>query len=97
MSGAAIDRVLDAACGRAFTAAVARVERRGVVVYERAVGVTRADPDAVPVYVDSQFDLASLTKLFVSTVALDAVARGEVTLDEPLSQWIRPWQSGDRA
>ncbi len=97
VSAAAIDRVLDAACSHAFTAAVARVERCGVLVYERAVGVTRADRDAAPVYVDSQFDLASLTKLFVSTLALDTVARGELTLDESLSQWIPAWRSGGHA
>ena len=49
-------------------------------VFERAYGVTRDDPLAKPVYCDTRFDLASLTKLFVATLALRLVADG--TLDE---------------
>jgi CubicO group peptidase (beta-lactamase class C family) len=62
---------------------VVRVERGGRVVYERAAGTLR-DDGCGPVYVDTRFDLASLTKVYVSTVALALVARGELTLDEPL-------------
>lgn len=75
--------MLDAHVGTRFSAAVVRVERGGRVVYERAAGTLRDDGGG-PVYVDTRFDLASLTKVFVSTVALALVARGDLTLDEPL-------------
>ncbi len=63
-----IDALLEQACGAEFTAVTARIERRGCVVYERALGQTRADALARPVYADTLFDLASLTKLFVATL-----------------------------
>ncbi|HUA09996.1 MAG TPA: serine hydrolase domain-containing protein [Candidatus Acidoferrales bacterium] len=77
-------RSLEAAVGRSFTAAVARVERGGRLLYERAFGTTRADALAQPVYVDTRFDLASITKIYVSSVALGLVARGVIELDAPL-------------
>lgn len=92
-----IDSVLESAVGQRFTGAVARVERRGELLYERAIGTTRGDDVARPVFVDSRFDLASITKLFVSTLALDAVARGEIALDDPLAHWIPAWRDGERA
>jgi CubicO group peptidase (beta-lactamase class C family) len=66
-----------------YSAAVVRVERGGRVVYERAVGTLR-DDDGGSVYADTRFDLASITKVFVSTVALALVARGALALDAPL-------------
>ncbi|HZY99161.1 MAG TPA: serine hydrolase domain-containing protein [Candidatus Baltobacteraceae bacterium] len=78
-----VDAVLRAACGKQFTGAVARIERHGVPIFERAYGTTRLDELQQPVYVDTRFDLASLTKLFVATLALRLVAGG-APLDEPL-------------
>jgi CubicO group peptidase (beta-lactamase class C family) len=92
-----IDALLESATGRRFTAAVARVHRGGVLQYERAFGVTRNDEHARPVYVDSRFDLASLTKLFVSTLALGAVSRDEIGLDESLAALVEPWRDDERA
>lgn len=94
---ARIDDVLRAALGRRFTGAVARVERGGELIYERAFGVTRMDEERAPVYVDTRFDLASLTKLFVSTLALRLVADGRLELHEPLTAWVPRWTQGERA
>lgn len=80
---AGVDAVLRAANGRQFTGAVARIERHGVPVFERAYGTTRLDRDSRPVYADTRFDLASLTKLFVATLALRLVANG-ASLDAPV-------------
>jgi CubicO group peptidase (beta-lactamase class C family) len=86
----ACDAVLAPACGTAFTAAVARVERGGRLCFEQAYGVTRLDaPD--PAYVDTRFDLASLTKLFVSTIALRLAAAGHAVLDAPLAPALPAW------
>jgi CubicO group peptidase (beta-lactamase class C family) len=90
MTGA--DAVVRQACGHVFTGAVARVEHRGQVVFERAYGVTRLDDAAAPVYADTRFDLASLTKLFVATLALRLCAQGTLTLDEPLGALLPAWR-----
>jgi len=88
-----LDNVLREACGTEFTAAVARVEHRGRVIFERAYGVTRADELARPVYADTRFDLASLTKLFIATLALQAVAQNRIGLDDPLTDLVPEWES----
>lgn len=75
--------MLRTASGKQFTGAVARIERRGRPVFERAYGTTRLDEQSRPVYVDTRFDLASLTKLFVATLALRLAASG-TPLDAPM-------------
>ncbi|HEV3091096.1 MAG TPA: serine hydrolase domain-containing protein [Candidatus Cybelea sp.] len=89
-----VDGVLLAACGVEFTAAVARVEHGGGVVFERAYGATRADACGRSVFCDTRFDLASLTKLFVATLALALVAQGRLDLDEPLARIVAEWEQG---
>jgi len=84
--------MLHAALGRRFTAAVLRVEQAGRVVFERAYGTLDDSADALPVERTTRFDLASLTKVFVSTAALRSVARGRVGLDEPLVSFLAEWR-----
>jgi len=93
----AADNVLREACGKQFTAAVARIEHRGKLVFERAYGVTRNDALARPVYADTSFDFASLTKLFVATLLLRLAAEERIALDEPLTGVIPEWRRGPRA
>jgi CubicO group peptidase (beta-lactamase class C family) len=88
----AAHRVLRDAAGTAFTGAVARVARKGEVIFEQAYGVTRTDGCGRAVYRDTRFDLASLTKLFVATCALEAVADGKLTLDQSLVPWLSEWK-----
>lgn len=92
-----VDRILEDACGVEFTGAVARVEHRGKLIFERAYGVTRADELGRAVYADTLFDLASLTKLFVTTLALQAVAARMLELDEPLSRVVPEWSKRPHA
>jgi serine-type D-Ala-D-Ala carboxypeptidase len=92
-----VQEALESACGIEFTAAVARIEHRGTVVFERAYGATRSDALAKPVYCDTRFDLASLTKLFVATLALQLVADDAFALDEPLWRILPEWKDGDHA
>ena len=92
-----VDRVLREACGVRFTGAVARVERFGEPVFERAYGTTRDDRFARPVYADTRFDLASLTKLFVATLALRSVANGTLELDGPLLEAFPEWRNRPHA
>jgi serine-type D-Ala-D-Ala carboxypeptidase len=90
-------RSLEVALNESFTAAVARVQRGGELLYERAFGTTRDDASGTPIYVDTHFDLASLTKIFVSTVALDLVGRGLVELDAPLRRFLPEWKDDEHA
>lgn len=78
--------------GARFSAAVVRIEHGGALVHERAFGRTRAGEPSLPCYVDTRFDLASITKVFVATVALGAVAGGVVALDEPLAVLVPEWR-----
>ena len=72
-----------------------RVEQGGRLRYERAYGRTRANEPSLPCAVDTRFDLASITKVFVSTVALAYVARGTLALDAPLTGLIPEWRDTD--
>lgn len=92
-----VERVLREACGVDYTAAVARIEHRGEVVFERARGVTREDALARPVYCDTRFDLASLTKLFVATLALQLVAENRLALDASLGMVLPQWRDGEHS
>jgi CubicO group peptidase (beta-lactamase class C family) len=92
-----IDEILKANAGVEFTGAVARIEHRGKLVFEGAYGVTRADELARPVFCDTRFDLASLTKLFVATLALHTVAEEKLEIDEPLVRVIPEWRGKTHA
>lgn len=91
------DAALRDGCGTAFTAAVARIEHHGRPVFERAYGRTRLNGDGRDAYVDTRFDLASITKLFVATLALEGVSRQALTLDESLAPVLREWAGDERA
>jgi CubicO group peptidase (beta-lactamase class C family) len=89
---ARVDAVLRAACGTQFTGAVARIEQGGRLRFERAYGATRDDAGARPVALDTLFDLASITKPFVCTLALLMVARGRLDLDAALTGLLPEWR-----
>ena len=94
---ARVERVLRDACGRRFTGAVARIERGGELAFEAAYGTTRTDEASRAVYVDTRFDLASITKLFVATLALRLVAAGTLDLDGPLAGIFPEWSGTPHA
>ena len=85
------------ACGERFTGAVLRIERGGRVAFEQAYGTLDDAPHARDVERTTQFDLASLTKVFVATAALHAVADGMLTLDALLVAWLPEWRDTPRA
>ncbi len=87
-----MDALLREACGKRFTAAVLRVQRHGVSVFEAAYGYLDDTPGARPAHPGTRFDLASLTKLFVATLALEAVAHGKLSLDGELTPFIPEWE-----
>jgi CubicO group peptidase (beta-lactamase class C family) len=90
---AEVDDAIRAALGVRCSAAVVRIEQGGRLRHERAFGRTRDDGPALPCYVDTRFDLASITKVFVATVALAAVADGVLALDAPLTALLPEWRA----
>ncbi len=92
-----VEATLRDAQGSEFTGAVARIEHRGRLLFERSYGTTRNDAQARPVYADTRFDLASLTKLFMTTLLLQLVEAEVLTLDEPLVRFVPEWRRGQRA
>ena len=83
---------MQAALGERYSAAVVRVERRGRVCFERAYGKMRDDAVAPACAVDSRFDLASLTKVFVATVALEDAGNLIPPLDGLLLDLVPEWR-----
>jgi len=94
---ASIDTIARANLGTRYSAAVVRLENAGKLVFERAYGTTTSDRDALPIFVDTRFDIASITKVYVATVALALVARGALTLDEPLVPLVPEWHATPHA
>ena len=50
-----------------------------------------------PVTPDSQFRVASITKLFVATVVLQLVQEGSIRLDDPLTEYLPEYGQGNGA
>lgn len=90
------DDAIRAALGTRLSAAVVRIEHHGTLAFERAYGTTRGD-GGMSIFVDTDFDLASLTKIVISTVALALVARGGLTLDDPLTAIVPEWRDTPHA
>ena len=84
--------MLHDALGTRFSAAVVRVEQGGRLRYERAFGRTRSAEPSVPCFPDTRFDIASITKVFVSAIALDDVAGGRLALDATLTDLVPEWR-----
>jgi CubicO group peptidase (beta-lactamase class C family) len=84
--------------GVRFSAAVVRVEQGGRVRFERAYGSMHGGTGGPLCAVDTRFDLASLTKVFVAAVALDDVHRGALpALDSPLLDLVPEWRRDEHA
>ncbi len=70
------------------------VYRRGEPLIDRAYGYLDPETRQRPTQPDSLFDLASLTKLYTTTVFLMQVADGKVTLDTPVVDVIPEFGKG---
>jgi uncharacterized protein YbbC (DUF1343 family)/CubicO group peptidase (beta-lactamase class C family) len=77
--------------------AVLIVVRAGSVVLRKAYGLRAREPRAVPMTVDTVFDLASLTKpIATASAVLWLVERGKLKLSDPARRWLPEFQGGDR-
>jgi len=73
------------------------VARRGRVVLEKAVGKMSYDDDAEPVRLDTLYDLASLTKIVVTTtLSMIFTERGQLDLESPVRTYIPEFHGGDK-
>jgi len=79
----AVDAIVEAAvAARAFPGAVLAVGRDGALVHLRAFGRFSYDPDAAEVATDTLYDLASLTKVVVTTtLSMILLDEGKLDLD----------------
>jgi CubicO group peptidase (beta-lactamase class C family) len=74
--------VLGAVAGRAFPGGVLAVGKDGTLAHLKAFGRLSYDPDAAEVATDTLYDLASLTKVVVTTtLAMILVDEGKLDLD----------------
>jgi CubicO group peptidase (beta-lactamase class C family) len=83
-TAAELERIVAASLGDVFPAASLAVIRGGDVLLNAAWGWIDPDVHHLANRVDSLFDLASVTKLFVSTAFLSLVSEGRVGLNDPL-------------
>jgi CubicO group peptidase (beta-lactamase class C family) len=74
--------------GKAAPAMTVQVRHKGRIVYERAQGWLDPETKQRPVRMDTLFDLASVTKLFVTTAFMIMVEQGWHKLDDPVRKEI---------
>ena len=70
----------------AFPGAVLLVGKRGRVVFHKAVGCRSVTPEVTPMTEDMVFDIASLTKPIITTLVMQLVDSGQISVDQRLSR-----------
>ncbi|ULQ56141.1 serine hydrolase [Flavihumibacter rivuli] len=90
----AIDSVcLDAIDKKAIPGCVVLVARDGKIAYEKSFG-TYAYTDPSPVYCETIYDLASVTKIMATTLSvMKLVDEGRLDIDKTLGDYL-PWTKG---
>ena len=95
---AAATLIHEAVASRVFPAAVIEVGDPTRLVWRQAFGRLHTGDDAPDTRDDTVFDLASLTKVLSTTaIAMQAVERGWLGLDDPAEDHIPSWRGSDRA
>lgn len=93
----AVDLVREAIEDGATPGAVVLVARRGEIVVEEALGRMSYDKDAERVRRDTMYDLASLTKVIVTTtLSMILYERDLLDLDSPVSAYIPEFSGGEK-
>jgi beta-N-acetylhexosaminidase len=93
---AELDRLLDeAVAARAFPGGVVAVGHRGQLAHLRAFGKLSYDAEAPAVQPDTLYDLASLTKVVVTTtMAMILVDEGRLDLDKRVRDFLPRFSGG---
>ena len=99
MTAARVRQLLEAGVADgAYPAAVLEVGREAGVSWRHATGRLTYEPDAAAASEETIFDLASLTKVIVTTtLAMRLEERRAVRLSDPVSAWVPAWRGRDRA
>ncbi len=93
----AVDRVRKAIEDGATPGAVVLVARRGEIVVEEALGRLSYDEDAERVRRDTMYDLASLTKVIVTTtLSMILYEREQLDLESPVTAYIPEFTGGEK-
>lgn len=92
MDFTAADIILTQAVPGLCPAAQLVVRQQGDVLYERAYGWLEPATRQRPTTLDTLFDLASVTKLFVATSFMRLVEAGKVSLDQPVATVLPAFQ-----
>jgi CubicO group peptidase (beta-lactamase class C family) len=81
----------------AFPAATIEVGRAAGPIWSDAIGSLRYTPGSPACTAETIFDLASLTKVLVTTpLAMRAVGAGQIALETPVAELSRHWRGSDR-
>jgi beta-glucosidase-like glycosyl hydrolase/CubicO group peptidase (beta-lactamase class C family) len=93
-----LDRVLEAAvAARAFPGAVVAVGKDGILAHLKALGHLTYDEGAAPVETHTIYDLASLTKVIVTTtMAMILVDEGKLDISKPVSAFLPEFKGGSK-
>lgn len=93
----AFDIIEKAIADKAFPGATIAVGYRGKVSYH-AFGHLSYDKDSPATKVDTMYDLASLTKVVVTTTLVEKLVEGDfdspLNLDAPIERYLPEWASG---
>lgn len=90
-----IESVMTDSTHTVFPAAQLEVRHHGEIVFSKAYGVLDPETKLRPTQPDMLFDLASVTKLFVTTAFMTLVEKGKVSLDQSV-QSVLPDFNGAR-
>src|SRR5579863_2442798 len=85
----AVDAVIRQAIVEGIPGAVLIVGHDGQVIYRKAYGERALEPRREEMTVDTIFDVASLTKVIVTTTAvMQLVEQGKVRLNDPVAKYL---------
>ncbi len=89
------DAIVAAGVGRAYPGAVLAVGHGGRLLHLRAFGHLSYEPGAAEARVDTLYDLASLTKVVVTTtIAMMLVDEGRLDLDARVGEFLPGFRDG---
>jgi beta-N-acetylhexosaminidase len=86
----AIDSIVnDAMARKAFPGAVVMAVHNGEIKYHKAFGNYEFDKKSLPVNLESIYDVASVTKISATTVAIMKLyEQGKLELDQPIGKYL---------
>ncbi|MEK7442280.1 MAG: serine hydrolase [Chloroflexota bacterium] len=90
-----IESVMSESTSSVFPTAQLEIRHRGEIVFSKAYGVLDPETKLRPTQPDTLFDLASVTKLFVTSAFMTLVEEGKVSLDQSV-QSVLPNFNGAR-